>query len=362
MRPKSFALLLLALGCGMVASIGITQLMRKGTAPEALNGGGVFVAATDIGMGEQLSGRVLRLEAWPTGKIPSGAISRIEDVEGRRTRTRLYPGEPILENKLFAKGVNAQGAAAMISKGFRMVSVKVDLVSGASSLILPGDTVDVMVHLVRDPARDISETVTRTILQDIKVFAVNDILNTERDKEGGRSINAKTISLLVTPAQAAKLTLASQLGSINLVMRGPEDDKSINIAEARPSDLTGVPSKNSRETDSQGENIPAAKSAPAQPAVPTQPVVAEVKPRATWTMRTLKPSGIEEVVFEAEEGKTDLATPGSWKIVGGGGAAGAVPPKDDAKPADAPASNPPPSNDGPPKKETPREVAKGSKG
>ena len=175
--------------------------------------------------------------------MPPGAISRIEDVEGRRTRTRLYAGEPILENRLFGKGTSQQGATAMIPKGYRVVPVKVDLVSGGSSLILPGDRVDVMVHLVRDPSRDIKETVTRTILQDIKVFAVNDVLDLEKDKDGSKSIAAKTISLLVTPEQAAIVMLATQMGIVNLVMRSPETEEQTANAEARPAELFGEAGK-----------------------------------------------------------------------------------------------------------------------
>ena len=136
----------------------------------------------------------------------------------------------------------------MIPKGYRVVPVKVDLVSGGSSLILPGDRVDVMVYLVRDMNRDIPETVTRTILQDIKVFAVNDVLDLEKEKDGSKSIVAKTISLLVTPEQAAEVTLATQLGIVNLVMRSPEDDQQSPNSQAKPSELLGVVAKSRRET------------------------------------------------------------------------------------------------------------------
>ena len=54
MRPKSIALLLLALGCGLVASVAITQVMARRIAPpETANGDSqaIFVAMTDIGMG-----------------------------------------------------------------------------------------------------------------------------------------------------------------------------------------------------------------------------------------------------------------------------------------------------------------------
>jgi pilus assembly protein CpaB len=313
MRPKSFAILLLALGCGLVASLGIMHMVRRGSAPEPLNGGGVYVASTDVGMGEQLSEQVLRLESWPTGKIPTGAISRLEDVDGRRTRARLYPGEPILEDKLFAKGVNSHGAAAMITKGFRVVPVKVDAVTGGSSLILPGDTVDVMIHLVRDPGREIPETVTRTILQDVKVFAVNDVLNTEREKEGSKSIVAKTISLLVTPDQAAKVMLATQLGNVSLVLRSPEDDKMAVAAQAKPSDLLGAVAKNDREKDSPGETT---KPEIKPEKKPKTTVVA--KPHETWTIVSIRAGSVDDVVLEATDaGKPGAALGKKWKIVSG---------------------------------------------
>ena len=53
---------------------------------------------------------------------------------------------------------------------------------------------------------------TRTILQDIKVFAVDNVVDLEKEKEPGKSIAAKTICLLVTPEQAAKVMLASSTG------------------------------------------------------------------------------------------------------------------------------------------------------
>ena len=47
---------------------------------------------------------MVKLQEWPKDKIPDGAITELKDIEGRRTRARLYVGEPILENRLFAKG------------------------------------------------------------------------------------------------------------------------------------------------------------------------------------------------------------------------------------------------------------------
>jgi len=71
----------------------------------------VFVALEEIPFGSNLTSQVLRLEAWPKDKVPKGALSGIEEVEGRRTRTRLYAGELILQNKLFSKSEAGQAGA-----------------------------------------------------------------------------------------------------------------------------------------------------------------------------------------------------------------------------------------------------------
>jgi pilus assembly protein CpaB len=360
MRPKSLALLLLALGCGLVASLGIMEVIARNNKPAPGPSGAtqpIFVAMTDIGLGDLVTANLLKLEQWPKDKVPQGALARIEDIEGRRARTKLFAGEPILDGKLLGKGASEQGATALIPKGYRVVTVKVDLVSGGSSLILPGDRVDVMVHLVKDTNREISETVTRTILQDIKVFAVNDVLGLENKADGGKSIAAKTISLLVTPEQAAKVMLASQMGSIQLVMRSPEDDLQAPQAQARPAELfAGTAAKSERDKENLVEPVKSKPSlmeilAAMQAKQASQTPKEETKsqpPRHTWIMRILKPGEIEEVQFE--EAVETGGAEGNWKITTQNPV---VAPQKPAPPAsEPPAQSPPPT---PPAAEPPAE-------
>jgi len=242
MRAKSLALLVLALGCGLVASIGITQVMAKRHAEPGAPVGEtepVLVAAVSIPPNEPLNAQMLRLEEWPKGKIPPEALSKIEDVEKRRTRTRIYPGEAILKGKLLGKGASDTGASPQIPKGMRVVSVKVDAVSGTSSLIMPGDRVDVLVHLLPNQAAGIPEPITRTILQRVKVFAIDSVIDLERIDAENKAMQAKTISLLVTPDQAQKIMLATELGQVRLVLRSPDDDQDAAVSAVSPSALFG---------------------------------------------------------------------------------------------------------------------------
>jgi pilus assembly protein CpaB len=341
-----------------VASIGITRVMSKGNGEAApADGGGIFVAAADIPMGGHLTAENVKFQQWPTDKMPPGALSRMEDIENRRTRTKLFAGEAILENRLYGKGVNQQGATAMIPVGYRVVPVKVDLVSGGSDLILPGDRVDVMIHLVRDLNRGIEETVTRTILQDIKVFAVNDVLDVEKDKDkDNKSISAKTISLLVTPEQAAKIMLATQVGIVNLVMRSSEEDKKDAQVEVRINELLGVASGSQRDKEgSQQTPEPAEKNLAAAAALP--PVEAVKSPGDTWKVRVLKGGTIDDVVFEKD---TDADSPSDqWKIASTTNIVTGSPAKEEPK-IETPVRLPPESAQQDPK--LPKKTAKQSEG
>jgi Flp pilus assembly protein CpaB len=141
-------------------------------------------------------------------------------LEGRRCKQRFYPGEPILEAKLLAPGEKGQSPTDLIPKGYRVVSIRVDAVSSSSGMILPGDRVDLLVHVQENPSKGISQARTQTFLQNVKVFAVDDLYS--RENEG--AVSAKTISLLVTPDQAELVMLAGNLGTLQLVMRSANDD------------------------------------------------------------------------------------------------------------------------------------------
>ncbi|MFZ5829230.1 MAG: Flp pilus assembly protein CpaB [Planctomycetota bacterium] len=336
MRGKSLALLTLALGCGLVASIGITQVVakRSGDAP-ALSGETttIFVALKDLGMGDVLSPDVLRLEQWPKDKLPPGALTDIKEVEGRRTRTRLWAGEPILESKLYGKNEVVGSLTPLIPKGYRVLGLKVDDVSATGNLIKPGERVDVLMFVERKPDKGIYETTTKTVMQDVKVFAVNDDVGMDQDRDP-KTIRAKVISLLVTPEQATKLTLASEMGRIRLVMRRPDDDTQTADADTRPDELfgggpdTGDQSAEDRasggtqtkaDTGGMGKAFLDILEAARRGAAATRTAAAGLAPGApTWTMRILQPGAVNDITMAmVQEPSPSGATESSrWQILG----------------------------------------------
>jgi pilus assembly protein CpaB len=313
MRPKSIILLVLALGCGLVASIGINRVMANRGAPVVVSGDTqpICVVTKDVNMNDRLTADDVKLEQWPVGKIPLGALTKLEDVEGRRSKYKLFTGEPLLEAKLLAKGETGASPGENIPPGFRVVAVRVDDVTTSGSLILPGDRVDMVVHLTQNSAKDVRDTTTQTFLQNVKVFAVND--TTERQPGGAENkIVARTVSVLVTPEQAELVTMAAELGRIRLVLRGPMDDQVAEFGDGtKPSDLF----QQLRGKD-QDPSAPAAPSNPFAALLP-KPEPAALAPavvdalKSTFTMTIIKGADAQDYELDVQDGRFRQRAPES---------------------------------------------------
>lgn len=220
MRPKTLILFIVAIGCGLVASIGVSQYMEKakGNSTAAVETAKIYVATTEISPGERLDAKNVRLEEWPKDRIPEGAISDLKQLEEKFPRSRLYKGEPILMAKL--SDTMDGNLLQTIPEGFRVIALKVDETTSGGGLIRPGDRVDLVVFLRK--SAEIPETGTRTILRDVNVFAVSGETERHMDKQGvAREV--RTVSLLVTPRQAESVTLAKEVGILSLTLRRPGD-------------------------------------------------------------------------------------------------------------------------------------------
>jgi len=289
MRIKTMVLIVIALVSGLLATIGISQVMdlqSKNTVQQETVK--IFVASTDVDINDALNSQNLRLEEWPKDRVPEGALSKLEELDNRFARQRLYAGEPIIAAKL-TDSIN--NAASTIPEGFRAYAIKVSGEVVVGNLVKPGDRVDLVVFLRKNG--DVPITGTRTILRDTRVFAVN--TKTERSEDDqGQTTTAQTVSLLVTPKQVELLTLASQLGTLRLSLRRPNDAKEINTDGAMVDELvdarydkadpvtgttTPTPEVDAgnlmgllEQMGKKPENSPAPSPAPALPTPPVEPV------------------------------------------------------------------------------------------
>lgn len=335
MRPKSLLLLALALGCGLVASIGISQVMDRNSHSQAkIETVPIYVAIHNINLGDPIDAKMLRLEDWPKDKVPRGAISSLEELQGRRPRAAIIEGEPILEGKLLEKGQIADPIRA-ITKGMRLYTIKVDAEKSAAGLLGPGDRVDVQLFVRKDQRLGTDTAKSKIIMQNVRVFAVDQTV--QRAAEGGeeRSV-AKTISLLLKPDQASKLALAAQIGEISLIPRNPDDEDAAQTSETTVDDLLTGSDMNSRARE-QGESK---SKQPSETNSLLSAVRAAAAPKPPFRMEIVEAQGVREVLFDAETGRP--VHPGTETSAGpvphAGAPAGPVPTSASAPPAAAPSA------------------------
>jgi len=219
-KRRKWMALVLALVSGGAAGYLALGYMNRPLSPRSASANAmshIVVASRDLPLGTVIApGDVKQIE-WPSLTVPPGYAASEEDVIGRGLITPVSANEPLMTAKLADKEAGG-GLPIVIPEGMRAVSVKVDEVIGVAGFVLPGTRVDVLVTLT--PGADRDEAATRVILQNVQALASG---QTIQRNANGEPQTATVITLLVTPEQAEKLTLAATEGHIQLALRNTLD-------------------------------------------------------------------------------------------------------------------------------------------
>jgi pilus assembly protein CpaB len=183
---------------------------------------GIVVAAVDIPLGAKLTPSQVAISAWPKDQYPKDAISDAKAVVGRMAIRDFFRGEPIVGSKLVPADKSAGILSLKIPVGMRAYSVKVNEVVGVGGFIVPDTRVDVIVTTAQS-AQHQPGKVSKIVLEDVRVLAVGQSIEVKDSKP--TSVN--TVTLAVTPEDAEKLALASNDGTIQLVMRNFADTEKV---------------------------------------------------------------------------------------------------------------------------------------
>jgi pilus assembly protein CpaB len=181
----------------------------------------VYVVSRQMRYGEQLSREDVQAVRWPADHVPFGAFTDLEEIfpEGDdelRTVLRLMERhEPLLISKVTAPGEDA-GVASRLEAGMRAIALRVDVTSGVSGFLRPGDRVDVY---WTGTGRS-GDSVTRLIRSNVQIIAIDQIADEDRNNP----IVARTITITAPPEEVAALTQAQASGSLTLALVGVGDE------------------------------------------------------------------------------------------------------------------------------------------
>ncbi len=197
----------------------------------------VVVAAKDLAVGSKLeAGDVQEIEL-PAAALPAGYFPEAAKLVGRGVIANIAKNEVLLESKIAAEKAGA-GLPAMIPANMRAVSVQVNEVISVAGFVAPGTRVDVL--LTGSPTHNpmAADVMTTTVLENIEVLAAGQKIQPTPE---GKPEKVPVVTLLVSPEDAQKLTLASLEGKIQLALRNPTDAKKQDQAPLRNVTLYKLP-------------------------------------------------------------------------------------------------------------------------
>lgn len=238
MRTNNVAVLVLAVVMGGIAAFLARQWLEShARAAVEETKGTIVVAKSPLTFGTEVTADNIIEISWAATSLPEGAFATKQDLlqDGRRTvLAGLDRNEPVLRSKVTAPGQRGS-LSSLLQEGNRAVTVRVDDVRGVAGFILPGDFVDIVLIRAEEGSR--RENYSEILLQQVKVLAV-DQLASERQEQ---PTIAKAVTLEVTPEQAQKVLLATNIGKLSLILRQPGERNSQVTRRVTERDLGDAP-------------------------------------------------------------------------------------------------------------------------
>nr|WP_319247329.1 Flp pilus assembly protein CpaB [uncultured Celeribacter sp.] len=206
----------------------------------------IYVTTEQIGYGDAVTADKVKLVQWPVDALPKTPYTTEEELfpEGldtpRRALRTIEAMEPLMAVKLTNAGEDA-GLSSLLSRGMRAFAIRVDVSTGVSGLLHPGDRVDVY---WTGRLSNSSGDVTKLIETSMRLIAVDQISDGDRQA----AIIARTVTVEATPTQVAALATAQSSGRLSLALVGRNDDTVVGGVEIDRNTLLGIEEQQVVET------------------------------------------------------------------------------------------------------------------
>jgi pilus assembly protein CpaB len=238
-RPGSMLLLAIVIGALAAALVyrhmralsSEVEMARRAT-PGTVD---VVVASETIPVGSRIAENQVKVVPWPDKIMPDGAITDPKAVVNAVARVTIERNQPLSQAQLLGQGADV--LPLLIPDGMRAMSVRVDDVTGVSGFITPNSRVDVLVAGAPESGEGNQGQRSKLVLQDIRVLAIGKSIAQQQDKP----VEVPTVTLLVSPEEAEKLTLATRYEPVRLALRNYSDNQLVGTPGLSTGTLFGVP-------------------------------------------------------------------------------------------------------------------------
>lgn len=199
----------------------------------------VYVVNKPMAYGTPITKNDVELATFPVKSLPLGGfVDEAVLFPGDYSQPRyvtlpMEKMEPLLATKITEPGADI-GLTSRLSKGKRAFAIKVDVASGVSGFVHPGDNVDIY---WTGSTQGNNNEFTQLIETVIKVVAIDQAANSDR---GVSATIARTVTVEATPQQVARLAQAQATGRLALSLVGTGDETIVEAVEVDSAALLGI--------------------------------------------------------------------------------------------------------------------------
>jgi len=233
LRPNAL-LAILGILAGVAGSIAAGRAIqaRELATEAALNAryrpSAVVVAARDLPAGQLLEPDMLALRRMPRDFLPSGALtaSQSRGIIGERLAIGIRRGDPLLAAIVTSR--DNQILSNLVRSGGRALTIAVDDTNSMSGLLGAGDIVDLYYSRSQGDAAVLSPLLERVEVLAAGEAVASDKVLSRTPTQAGHGFS--TLTILVSPEDAARVVLAQSTGTLTVLLRAPADDAPAAVA------------------------------------------------------------------------------------------------------------------------------------
>ncbi|MEM8632011.1 MAG: Flp pilus assembly protein CpaB [Pseudomonadota bacterium] len=194
-----------------------------------------FIVNRTIKYGERLTRQDIAQVQFPVNAMPQGVFKTVEEIfpgsdDEFRTVLRTMDAREALTSAKVTEPGKVAGVTSMLVQGERAFTIRVDVTSGVSGFLRPGDRVDVY----WTGRTNIGE-ITKLIDGNVRLIAIDQSSNSEVRENRV----ARTVTVAVSPQQVAAFAQAQATGRLTLSLRGATDEIASGPVEINQNDLLG---------------------------------------------------------------------------------------------------------------------------
>jgi len=199
----------------------------------------VYVLTQPLRYGQKLGKDDVRLVRWPVDAVPEGAFTAEdtlfpEDEDELRSVTRaMEKDEAVLKVKVTEPGEDA-GVGSRLAAGMRAFALRVDVASGVSGFVRPGDRVDL--YWTGSPPGADGGDITKLIDTNVRIIAIDQ----SADQDRNSPLVARTVTIEATPQQVASFAQAQASGRLSLSLVGANDETASEVVQVDQRSLLGI--------------------------------------------------------------------------------------------------------------------------